>query len=97
MFHLPSVATLKMAMRNINIQPGFSSEILTALEKKLASRSENSKLICLMFDEMSIKEALSYDSKHDLSEGLGQKMDIWNTLANHAFSKPCLRMCGSNQ
>ena len=34
-FDLPSVATLKLAMRIINVQPGFNEVILQALKNKL--------------------------------------------------------------
>lgn len=84
-FDLPSVATLKLAMKNIDVRPGFNDVILQALGKKLANRPTSAKIVTLVIDEMAIKEGLSYDSGKDVIEGFSDGVTKTNELANHAI------------
>ena len=81
-FFLPSVKTLKKTMLNLNIYPGFSDIILSALKKKVEKLPAASKLVCLAIDEMSIKEGLAYDPRKDFVEGFVNGKE----LANHALA-----------
>ena len=85
-FDLPSVKTLKNAMKNIDVKSGFNDAILQALEKKLANRPETSKFVSIVIDEMAIKEGLSYDSGRDVIEGFSEGVTKTNQLANHAIA-----------
>ena len=73
-------------MRNIAVYPGFNENILKALEKKLGDAPANSKVVPLVFDEMAIKEGVSYDNGRDLIEGFAEGKERGTELANHAVS-----------
>lgn len=84
-FHLPSVKTLKLAMNNIQVKPGFNDVILEAMQKKMANQPESMKLVSLAIDEMAIKEGISYDKRDDIIEGFSWGATQNNELANHAL------------
>ncbi len=84
-FNLPSVSMLKLAMKNINVKPGFNCAIITALAKKLSNTPVLGKVVSISIDEMSIKEGLTYDSSNDLIEGFSWGLEMSNELANHAI------------
>ena len=86
LFILPSESTLRRAMQTVQIFPGFSQHILDALQKKVASMPENSNLCAVVFDEMSIKEHVSYNVERDEVEGLEDFGQHGRTqhVANHA-------------
>lgn len=79
-FFLPSVRTLKKVMSNINIYPGFSECILSALRLKVQKLPPKAKLVSIAMDEMAIKEGLAYDARRDSVEGFSDA-----SLANHAL------------
>lgn len=85
-FALPAVRTLRRAMQNIQIYPGFHESILAALKEKVGSMSEKQKLCALVFDEMSIKEHLSYNAQTDRIEGFENLGTFGSSdhIANHA-------------
>ena len=67
---LPSVSTLRRAMQNVKIYPGFNKNILQALEKKVSAMPKSGKACAIVFDEMAIKEGLSYNFEEDNIEGV---------------------------
>ena len=69
-FFLPSVNTLRRIMRRIEIYPGFPVKILQAFETKVMNMSEAEKQCVLIFDEMSLKQNLTYNVEKDYIEGL---------------------------
>ncbi|GFO33328.1 THAP domain-containing protein 9 [Plakobranchus ocellatus] len=69
LFCLPSVSTLRKGMLSLDLKPGFSPTILQALKVKVKSMTPDEKRCALVFDEMSIKEAVCYDPKHDVVRG----------------------------
>lgn len=79
-FKLPSVKTLRAAMRNMRIYPGYNATILEAMKKKFAHAEPKSKVVVMSLDEMCIKEAVSYDSGSDSVEGM-----VDGKIANHAL------------
>ena len=79
---LPSVRTLKRVMRNIDVQPGFNINILSALQLKLEKLPAASKLVSIAMDEMAIKQGLAYDGKRDRVEGFAEG----EALADHALA-----------
>ena len=83
-FTLPSISTLKLLMRRVQIYPGINQPILDALKLKLANSPPLHKVVTLALDEMAIKEALSYDASQDAVEGFTMELTRGNTLANHA-------------
>ena len=86
LFLLPSVSTLRRTMRKIGIYPGFNRPILKALETKISSMPAHSKLCCVIFDEMALKEIVEYNAKKDYVEGLEDFGSNGRTkyVANHA-------------
>ncbi|XP_014672353.1 PREDICTED: uncharacterized protein LOC106812871 isoform X2 [Priapulus caudatus] len=80
-FALPSVQTLMKVMNNLELYPGFNTNILEALRLKVQNLPPVAKLVCIAMDEMCIKTALSYDRKRDIVEGL-----VEQKLANHAIA-----------
>ena len=85
-FCLPSVRTMRRAVQGIQIFPGFSENILQALSLKVHSLPANHALCALIFDELSIKEMVSYDKERDRVEGLEDFGDHGRSAhaANHA-------------
>ena len=80
---LPSVTALRRAMQKICIFPGFNANILAALRTKVSTLP--SPLCVLAFDEMSLKEEVTYNVELDQVEGFE---DFGHTrsqyVANHA-------------
>lgn len=70
LFNLPSVSTLKKIMKDINIHAGFSEPILQGLKNKVDTMNETDKICSIVFDEMTLKENLFYNSQLDSIEGL---------------------------
>ena len=84
-FCLPSVSTLKRCIRNINLCTGFSNNLVSTFKEKVKKMSKNDRLCMLCFDEMSIKEFVSYNSKHDSIDGLEDFGDCRSQyVSNHA-------------
>lgn len=83
--NLPGITTLKRTMRKVKIYPGFNGNILEALQKKVTAMPAGGEICAVVFDEMTIKEGLSYNVEEDNVEGLE---DFGNQrtsfAANHA-------------
>ncbi|GFO46762.1 THAP domain-containing protein 9 [Plakobranchus ocellatus] len=52
-------------MSNLNSRPGFCSTILDALKIRMSSMTKLDKECTLIFDEMTIKEAVVYNIRDD--------------------------------
>jgi hypothetical protein len=83
---LPSVSTLRRTVSAIDVKPGFNDNILEALKHKVQAMSPNAALCTVVFDEMSIKETLSYNPQTDDVDGLEDFGTCGKTcfVANHA-------------
>ena len=84
-FALPSLSTLRQIVARVDIMPGFSKNILHALELKTKALTLNDQLVSLVVDEMSIKEGVSYDKHHDAIEGFVHTTERGEELANYAL------------
>ena len=86
-FLLPSKQTLSRSMQKLKIFPGFNEAILEAFKLKVQTMSEKDKLCAILFDEMSIKENVSYNFEKDEVEGLEDYGVTGRTrhVANHAL------------
>jgi glycosyltransferase involved in cell wall biosynthesis len=86
LFALPSVSTLRRAVQKVKVHPGFNANILQALKAKVAAMPKGSELCALVFDEVSIKESVTYNVERDLVEGLEDFGNFGRTkyVANHA-------------
>ena len=86
MFILPSVSTLRSCMRKINIYPGLNFKIIHALFSKVKVMASGGELCSLVFDEISLREGVSYDEGKDEIEGL-EDFGLFGKskyVANHA-------------
>lgn len=88
LFILPSLSTLKSAMREVEVYPGFSERLLQSFKIKVSGLPDKEKDCCLVFDEMAIKKGFKYDAKNDLVEGvedLGVCLGRSSSPATHAL------------
>ena len=83
---LPGVSTLKSYLRKVDIKPGFHQNVLDGLASKVEHMSSAAKLCAIVFDEMAIKERVSYDVSTDSVYGLEDLGTSGRTryVANHA-------------
>ena len=70
------------------MKPGFSESILEALQVKVNTMDIRDQNVALVFDEMSIKEGLTYNTGRDIVEGFEDFGHAGQTrfLANHAIA-----------
>ncbi|GFO06525.1 transposable element p transposase [Plakobranchus ocellatus] len=73
-------------MRGINIYPGLNQGLLKALGQKINSLPSGSEVCSLVFDEISLKEGVTYNVERDEIEGLEDfgVLGKPKLLANHA-------------
>ena len=85
-FSLPTIRTLKQEMQKLDIKPGFHPSILTGMQEKVKNFSEKQKLCAIIFDEMSLKEAITYSPQKDRMDGSEDFGEEGTTkyVANHA-------------
>ena len=63
LFPLPSIGTIRNALKHISVEPGLSNSIFEGLEERVKGMKEDERVCTLMFDEMSIKKEFFYDKK----------------------------------
>lgn len=68
-FQLPTKQTLCRLLRSVEVYPGFPTQILNAFREKVKSLELSDKKCAILFDEMSLKSAVSFDSRNDCVEG----------------------------
>lgn len=56
---------IKKWLSGIDVQPGFSTAVMEALEKKVRHMDPMDRYCSIVFDEMSIKEGFVYDESRD--------------------------------
>ena len=85
---LPSKSTLIRQLRSTAIYPGFQGQVFDALKVKVSAMAEADKQCVLIFDEMSLKSDLTYNSHDDYIEGLEDFGDFLCSpfVANHALA-----------
>lgn len=66
---MPTVRSLKQWLSNIPMTPGVIPTIIEALEEATRNWRLTDRACKLIFDEMSLKEHLQYDTKHDIVMG----------------------------
>ena len=78
---------LQCDLQKMNIKPGFSESVFEALTVKAKVMNERDH-VSLVFDEMSIKQALLYKEKSDTTEGFEYFGFLGETkyTVNHAIS-----------
>ncbi|XP_052119674.1 uncharacterized protein LOC113204411 [Frankliniella occidentalis] len=84
---LPSVSTLKLLLKEVDLQPGISEPFMKLLRKKVQAMKENDKHVVLLFDEIFLRGRLFLNSSKDIVDGFenfGQRGRT-NLVADHAL------------
>ena len=79
-FALPSPRTLSNILQKVNIGPGWHNAVFFALKHKASELSDMEKHVVFCFDEVSLKENLTYNISKDEIEGYDDNCKS----ANHA-------------
>ncbi|XP_072142984.1 uncharacterized protein [Dermacentor andersoni] len=66
---LPTVKTLRAWLSAVSLKPGLMPEILDFVKEKTKNWDLMDRACVLIFDEMSLKRNLQYDSRHDVVVG----------------------------
>lgn len=86
-FALPCITLIRVWINDLQLKPGINPQIMHKIAMKAENMSNFEKECVLMWDEMSIKAILQYNSKDDLVEGyqdLGH-LGRTNNFAKHAL------------
>jgi hypothetical protein len=84
---LPSVSMLRLWMSKIHVSPGFCEDVFVLMKQKSSKMNESERVCALVFDRISLKTSVIYDSKTDCivgHENFGQ-LGSTEKLANHAL------------
>lgn len=84
---LPTVRSLRRWLQNLNLACGINENILEVLKFKLSSSPLSDRAVSIVFDEMSIKQFISYNSQNDMFSGY----EDFGNLANFIDSKSILQ------
>jgi len=76
-FLLPSVKILHRSVTKLKIYPGFNKALLDTIKIKANVMADQMKFWCIVFNELAIKENISYNPEHDEVEDFG---DVGNVL-----------------
>ena len=57
--------TLHKSATKLKIYPGFNKALLDTFKIKVNVMADQLKLCCVVFDELAIKENVSYNPEHD--------------------------------
>ena len=77
-FSLPKKTTLSVWLQGMQIPPGFSDDVIHAIESRIVGMNERDRVCGLLIDEMSLKCNLNYDVKDDVVVGLEDLGEGWN-------------------
>lgn len=84
---LPTIRSLRQWLQNLNVACGINENILEVLKFKLSSSLLSDRAVSIVFDEMSIKQFISYNSQNDMFSGY----EDFDKLANSIDSKSILQ------
>ena len=91
-FALPGVSTLKAMMKRVDINPGFHAAVLEGSRIKTISMSPPSKLCATVFDEMSIKEHVSYNVTSYRVDSLEDSYHQWWCIKKEGETRKANRL-----
>lgn len=74
-FCLPTVRSLRRWLSALDVRPGLNESVLKILQMKADSLPVAEKLVCVVIDEIALKEHISYDARSDLFEGFVEGAD----------------------
>nr|XP_037875754.1 uncharacterized protein LOC119630429 isoform X2 [Bombyx mori] len=82
----PSIKTLQKLMKKIPVEPGLNTAVLDHPKKLAPIKKIRAKLCSLVFDEIALKERLTYSEATDKVEGfIDYGYERKDELANHAL------------
>lgn len=86
-FALPSITLIREWINDLQLKPGINPQIMHKIAMKAENMNNFEKECVLMWDEMSIKTILQFNSKDDLVEGYQDLGDLGrtNNFAKHAL------------
>ena len=91
-FALPGLSTLKALMKHVDINPGFHAAGMEGLRMKTTSMSQASKLCAIVFDEMSIKEHVSYNLTSYRVDSLEDSYHQWWCIKKEGKTRKANRL-----
>lgn len=68
-FVLPTTRSLSKWLENVDVYTGFNEPVLEMLKIKCKTMSVQERLCTIAFDEMTLKELITYNSKSDVFDG----------------------------
>ncbi|XP_037297650.1 uncharacterized protein LOC115444160 [Manduca sexta] len=84
-FILPSKCTLNKLVTGLDIETGINTQVFEAIKQEVKTWTEKKKYCSLIFDEIALESALTYDKKTDSIIGLVDLLEKKNELADHAL------------
>jgi hypothetical protein len=87
LFPLPSRLTLQSILNTVHFGTGISAHVFSTLKGNVQKMSDQDRVCCLMFDEMSLRENLRYNQKFGCIEGFEDLGSHGRTssIANHVL------------
>ena len=79
LFPLPGISTLQKTARKFDVSPGIQFSILDVLKKSVCSQQNSDgfqNLAVLCYDEVKIKEVISYHKQHDCVYGPHKNLQV---------------------
>jgi len=68
-FALPSKSSLCLWLQRMSVPPGFSNNVLRAVQLRVSELSERNRVCVLLMDEVAVKASLCYDMMNDVVVG----------------------------
>ncbi|KAG6461627.1 hypothetical protein O3G_MSEX012752 [Manduca sexta] len=84
-FILPSKSTLNKMVSKLNITTGICPQVFELMKKEVSTWDEKKKMCSVVFDEMSLETALTYDRNRDIINGFVELNIRKNEFADHAL------------
>ncbi|CAG9133341.1 unnamed protein product [Plutella xylostella] len=84
-FVLPSRSTLNKMVAKLKVETGISPQVFALIKKEVATWDEKKKMCSVVFDEMSLEAALTYDKNKDSINGFVELNEKKNEFADHAL------------
>ena len=68
-FTLPSKSSLHLWLQRLNVSPGLSGNVWDVLKLRVSALSSRDRVCALLFDEMALKQNLTYNRHDDIVVG----------------------------
>ncbi|CAK1601872.1 unnamed protein product, partial [Parnassius mnemosyne] len=84
-FILPSKYTINKMIAKLNIEAGINFQIFDAIKTEVNTWDEKKKYCSILFDEVALEVAVSYDKHKDLISGFVELNKKTSDFADHAL------------